>query len=134
MTGEQKIGFNLPDGKGPVDLSVISYETQVTKGGTTSMKPQGDPKTVFERRADLDRFETHAQPYMSTKIASLKRKVPRPIDGSIIDVEVPVSTLAGAEATVTVQIPYRENAAGELDFSTWWVSKSAFAKGSAFNP
>ena len=64
--------------KAPIEVAAISYEVTVTKSGKPSTKPATDPKTVFERAGDLDRFEAHALPYMSAKVRVLRNRVPPP--------------------------------------------------------
>jgi hypothetical protein len=137
-TGDQKIAFNLPSSKDPIDLAAISYEIKVTKttGGTTTTtnQPARDPKTIFKHPADLDRFESHTRPYMSAKLESLRSRIPPPKVGEIIAVDVPVTTAAGVDATIRVEFPYRTDNSGRVSLHTWWVGQSAFAKGSPFNP
>jgi len=127
---EPKIEFALPGASKPIKMAAIDYQaTTTTTTGSTITKTHA--KTIFEDKADLGHFETHARPYMSAKIDSLKGASPP--DGTIITVDVPVKTTAGADAVIKLEFPWRLER-GKLDLRTWWIGKSSFAKGSPFNP
>lgn len=126
---EPKIEFSLPGSSKSIKMAAIDYQaaTTTTTGNTIT---KTHAKTIFEETTDLGHFETHARPYMSAKIDSLKSAPPP--DGTIITVDVPVKTMAGAEAVIKLEFPWRLDR-GKFVLRTWWIGKSSFAKGSPFN-
>ena len=132
-TGEQSIKFKLPGKPDVIEATAIRAEV-TTKPGTT--KQFKDPKTIFEKGTDLDAFEAHAKPYIAAKVEAL-RSAPPP-NNVIVPVDVPVSTTAGVDAIVKIELPWNSSLAGTsaspVDIRTWWLAQSNFVKGSAFNP
>ena len=133
-TGEQGIQFKLPGKPGTLDAAAIRAEVTVKPG---TKKPFKDPKTIFERDADLDAFEAYARPYLAAKVEALRSSPPP--NNTVISVDVPVTTTGGTDAVIKVEMPWSVYPAGHpstghVDIATWWLSQSNFAKGSAFNP
>jgi hypothetical protein len=129
-TSEDRIRFNLPGSPNTIEATAIHAEVKV--GPNTKQLP--DPKTVFERPADLNTFERHAKPFIAAKVDALHHAATKPSRGQIIEIEVPVALANGADAIARVELPWYEDAAGHIDIKTWWLAQSNFAKGSAFNP
>jgi hypothetical protein len=129
-TSEASIRFSLPGS--PDTIQVTAIHAQVKVGPNIKQLP--DPKTVFERPADLNEFERHAKPYIAAKAESLHRAATKPWRGQIIEIEVPVTLANGRDAIAKVELPWYEDANGHIDLKTWWLAQSNFAKGSAFNP
>ena len=129
-TSEARIRFNLPGSPNTIEATAIHAKVKV--GPNTKQLP--DPKTVFERSADLNAFEHHAKPFIAAKVEALHRAATKPSRGQIIEIEVPVALANGTDATARVELPWYEDAAGHIDIKTWWLAQSNFAKGSAFNP
>jgi hypothetical protein len=129
-TGETGIKFRLPGGADVIEAAAIKAEVKV--GTKTKQLP--DPKTVFEKRSQLNAFESHAKRYMAAKVEALSRSTPRPAEGSIIAVDVPVSLIDGTDAIVRVEMPWTLDPHGALEIRTWWLAESNFKKGGQFNP
>lgn len=127
---EPRIEVVLPRSSRPIRLALIEYRiTVITSAGTKLTKVHEKP--IFEDKEDLGELQTHARPYMSAVIDGLKHAPP--LNGAIVTVKVPVSTSDGSDAVIELQFPWRSHD-GALELRTWWIAKSAFAKGSPFNP
>jgi hypothetical protein len=129
-TGETGIKFRVPTSPEVIEVAAIRAEVRV--GAKTKQIP--DPKTVFEKGNHLNAFEAHAKPYLAAKLEALRRATPRPADGTIITIDVPVRWTDGSDAVVKVEMPWNSHPHGDLEITTWWLAQSNFAKGSLFNP
>lgn len=129
-TGETGIRFKLPGASDVIEAAAIKAEVKVG----ARMKQLPDPKTVFEKTAQLNAFESHAKRYMAAKVEVLGRSTPKPAEGSIITIDVPVSLIDGTDAIVKVEMPWSLDPRGALEIRTWWLAESNFKKGSRFNP
>lgn len=127
---EPKIEFRLPGNSKPIKMAAIEY--QAARPPNSGSTPKSFDKAIFEDAADLRTFEAHARRYMSAKIDGLKGSPPP--SGTVITVDVPVKTIAGADAVLKLEFPWRENSVNKLELRTWWIGKPSFAKGSPFNP
>jgi hypothetical protein len=129
-TGETGIKFKIPTSPEVIEVAAIRAEVKV--GAKAKQIP--DPKTVFEKSNHLNAFEAHAKPYLAAKVEALRHATPRPADGTIITIDVPVRLTDGSDAVVKVEMPWNSHPHGELEITTWWLAESNFAKGSLFNP
>lgn len=120
----------MPDSSEVIEAAAIKAEVKV--GTKTKQLP--DPKTVFEKTTHLNAFEAHAKRYLAAKVEALRHSVPKPAEGSIVTIDVPVSLTNGADATIKVEMPWNSDAQGALEIKTWWLAESNFTKGSQFNP
>jgi hypothetical protein len=129
-TGETGINFTVPGSSDVIEATAIKAEVKVG----AKVKQMPDPKTIFEKGNQLNAFESHAKPYLAAKAEALKHTTPRPADGTIVTIDVPVRLTDGSDAVMKVEIPWNSHPHGELDLKTWWLAQSNFAKGSKFNP
>jgi hypothetical protein len=136
-TAETGIKFQLPGSSAVIEATAIESTVTIPGSGTKPAitKPMPDPKTVFETPAQLDAFEKHARPFIAAKVEAVQAQVPPLPEGKIFTTEVPVKTSAGEDAMISIEIPWYRDTAGKLNtIPTWWLAKSNFTKGGAFNP
>jgi hypothetical protein len=121
--------FTLPGKPDPVTITKIDYVVKLKSGAT---KPVKYPKTIFENAAQLDAVEAYAKPY----IAAAWETRPMPATGDdVLDVAIPVKTLTGQDAVLTIQVPRQaSDSGGPPEVNTWFPHPNNFTKGGAFNP
>lgn len=101
-TSETGIKFRLPGSSVTIDATAI--HAQVKVGANTTALP--DPKTIFEKPADLNAFEGRAKSYIAAKVSTLQNAVTTPNEGERITVDVSVSLVNGADAIMKIEFPW----------------------------